>query len=190
MQRESEELSAYIHFIWASHDPFFFTGNMRPEVLCRLEGNLSSGPGCAPLNACLQTGPRESWAIKDRVGCGGHMNHLASLGLAGPSLQTERVWCVGPAIFFLSSPTQYLFQWSQQSRQWWVRQLIPGSYLLEQPDSFPMCWTYLGTWWLLRGLSGRARAALTHQDTQQLLHSGIDPHDSIQPLLINTWEEK
>lgn len=55
---------------------------MRPEVLCKLEGYLSSGPGCAPLNACLQTGQRESWAIKDRVGCGGHMSHLVPLGLA------------------------------------------------------------------------------------------------------------
>lgn len=39
-------------------------------------------PWVCPLNAYLQTGQRESWAIKDRVGCGGHMSHLAPLGLA------------------------------------------------------------------------------------------------------------
>lgn len=33
-------------------------------------------------------------------------------------------------------------------------------------------------------LPGRA-PALTHQDAQQLLHSGIDPHNSVEPLLID-----
>lgn len=163
---------------------------MRPEVLCKLEGYLSSGPGCAPLNACLQTGQRESWAIKDRVGCGGHMSQLVPLGLA-VAKSTNREGVVSwTCHFFLSSPTHYPFQWFPQPWQRWGRPLISGSYFLEQPDSFPMGCPYSGTWWLFRGLSGRARAALTHQDTQQLLHSGIDPHDSVEPLLINTWEEK
>lgn len=34
-------------------------------------------------------------------------------------------------------------------------------------------------------LPGTTTVALTHQDTEELLHSGIDPHDSVEPLLID-----
>lgn len=113
---------------------------------------LPQASGGAPLNACLQRGQRESWAIKDRVGCGGHMhNPQPSWAEQWLSLQTEGVvpwtWCFPFCPVPLSSSSSNFC--SHDSG--WVRQLISGSYILEHPDSFPRGWAYFQTWWHFRG---------------------------------------
>lgn len=90
------------------------------------------GHGCAPLNAC-QRGQRESWATKDRVRSGGHRSDWVSLGLAVAE-STERVWCIRPAIFsFCPVPLRTSSSNAHSHDNWWVRQLISGSYLLDTP---------------------------------------------------------
>lgn len=66
------------------------------HLLCNREHEIwgSTDIGCASLRR-----QRESWAIKDRVGCGGHMSNQHHWDWQWPSLQTQRVWWLGPVIF-------------------------------------------------------------------------------------------
>lgn len=127
-----QELSAYVHVItWR----LLCVGNMRSEVLCRLEGCPSLDIGCAPLNACLQCGQGESWAIKDRRGCGGHMSDWAAwVTWTGSGwVYKQRVWCLGPAIFlFCPVPLSISSSNAYTPNNWWAGQLISGHSL---PDT-------------------------------------------------------
>lgn len=60
---------------------------------------LPQASGGAPLNACLQRGQRESWAIKDRVGCGGHMRNPQPSWAEQWLSYKQRVWCLEPDAF-------------------------------------------------------------------------------------------
>lgn len=169
---------------------------MNSEVLWSPEWCLSLGSGCVPLNTCPKREWRESWAIKDRVGCGGHVSDKYHLDQKRWTYRQRGcgVWAL--AFFILSSPTQNLSQ--QRLKPWQLTDEAADFWVTAHgyPDSFATDCIYSRTWWLLRvgppprDRPSRATAALTHQDTQQLLHSGVDPHNSIQPLLVDPWGKK